>query len=139
VSPGQHGVLFETGKGAQVETTVVSQPRIEKQERRKAQRYNLVLPVIVRNARRQSRNAKSKDVSTRGVYLLVKSDDGLLPGAELDLTLTLPKEVTSGEVLVRAHGTVVRVDKSAGEGTEDMGLAVAFGTCDFTRSTPSSG
>jgi hypothetical protein len=95
--------------------------------------------VIVRNAKQQSRNAKSKDVSTRGVYLLVESDDSLLPGAELDLTLTLPKEITSAEVLVRALGTVVRVDKSAGERPEDMGLAVAFKTCDFIRSTSSSG
>jgi PilZ domain-containing protein len=129
-------VQFETVKGAQVATTVVNQPRVERHERRKASRYNLFLPVVVRTARQETWSARSKDVSTRGVYLIVESDDNLLTGTELDLTLTLPKEVTGGaNVLVRAHGRAVRVDKSAGQGTGDMGLAVAFETCDFIRST----
>lgn len=119
-----------------VETTVVSQFLVERHGRRKARRYNLALPVIVRTATQKSPNAKSKDVSTRGVYLLVESDDNLLAGTELDLTLTFPKEVTAGaEVLVLAHGRAVRVDKSTGEGTGHMGLAVAFETSDFIRST----
>jgi len=120
-----------------VATTVVNQTEVERHERRKASRYSLFLPVIVRTARQQSLNARSKDVSARGAYLLIESDDNLLPGTELDLTLTLPTEVTAGaQVLVRTHGRAVRVDKSAGEGTGHMGLAVAFETRDFIRSAP---
>jgi PilZ domain len=119
-----------------VATTVVNQTQGERRERRNASRYTLFLPGIVRTARQQSLNARSKDVSVRGAYLFVESDDNLLPGTELDLTLTLPKEVTTGaEALVCAHGRAVRVDKS-GVGTGHMGLAVAFETCDFTRSAP---
>ena len=71
----------------------------------------------------------------RGAYVFVEPDANLLPGTELDLTLTLPTEVTAGaEVLVRAHGRAVRVDKSAGGKTGHMGLAVAFETRDFIRS-----
>jgi hypothetical protein len=115
--------------------TVVNETPVERRERRKASRYSLFLPGIVRTARQQSWNARSKDVSARGAYLFVESDDDLLPGTELDLTLTLPKEVTTGaEALVCAHGRAVRVDKSAGDGTGYIGLAVAFETCDFTRS-----
>jgi len=127
-TPSQPSKREEGGAGGD---TVVSQPRVERHERRQAGRYSIFLPVIVHTARQQSRNARSKNVSTRGVYLFLESDDNLLPGTELDLTLTLPKEVTAGaEVLVRAHGRAVRVDKSAGR----LGLAVVFETCDFIRS-----
>ena len=109
---------------------------MERLERRKAHRYSLFLPVIVETSRQRSRNASLRNVSARGAYLLVDADDNLLPGAELDLTLTFPKETTGAEVLVRAHGRAVRLDKSAGEGTGHIGLAVVFETCDFIRSTP---
>ena len=116
-------------------TTAVNQTQVERHERRKASRYSLFLPVTVWTARQQSWNGRSKDVSAQGAYLFVESGDNLLPGTELDLTLTLPTEVTTGaEVLVRAHGRAVRVDKSAGEETGHMGLAVAFETRDFIRS-----
>jgi hypothetical protein len=112
---------------------MVSKTPVKRHERRKASRYRLFLPGIVRTASQQSRNARSKDVSARGAYLFVESDDNLLPGTELDLTLTL--EFTTGAgALVCAHGRAVRVDKS-GEETGTMGLAVAFETCDFTRSS----
>ena len=116
--------------------TVANEIQTGRRERRKASRYSLFLPAIIRIARQPSLNARSKDVSARGAYVFVESDDNLLPGTELDLTLALPKEVTSGaEALLCAHGRAVRVDKSAGEGTGDIGLAVAFETCDFIRST----
>ena len=119
--------------------TVEDEAAVERHERRKANRYTLLLPGIVRTARQQSLHARSKDVSARGAYLFVQSDDNLLPGTELDVTLTLPTEVSTGaEALVCAHGTAVRVDKS-GAGTGQIGLAVAFETCDFTRSATHTG
>jgi PilZ domain len=118
-------------------TGIVSKSSVERHERRATNRYDLVLPVTVQTTGQPSRSARSKDVSRRGIYLVLESDDNLLPGTELDLTVTLPHEVTAGtEVFLCAHGRAVRLDKSAGEGTGDMGLAVAFETCDFIRSAP---
>jgi hypothetical protein len=97
---------------------------------------------MIRSTRQQSWTARSKDVSARGAYLFVESDDDLSPGVDLELTLTLtfPEDIAGGsEVLVRAHGKVVRIDKSAGRGTGQMGLAVAFQTYDFMRSESSPG
>jgi PilZ domain len=128
-------VSFETVKEAEVTITVVKQTQVERRERRKATRYSLFLPVTVQTPRQRSWNARSKNVSVRGAYLFVDPDDNLLPGTELDLTLTLPKEVTTGaEVRVHARGKAVRVDKFAKAGTRRIGLAVAFETCDFVRS-----
>jgi len=83
-------------------------------ERRTARRYDLSLPVIIRvpvDREASSRNGKTRDISTRGVYFTI--DEELGPGAELDITLTLPAEVTRGsEVFIRAMGKVVRVDKN---------------------------
>lgn len=39
--------MIDRLRGADAETTLVSQLRVERQGRRKAHRYNLVLPVIV--------------------------------------------------------------------------------------------
>ena len=41
-----------------------------------------------------SRSGKTRDISTRGVYFTIDQDLGA--GAELDITLTLPSEVTQG-------------------------------------------
>lgn len=116
-------------------TTIVRKPAVERLERRAATRYDLSLPVIVQTAAQQFCIARSKDVSTGGVYLLVDSDD-LLLGTELKLILALPKEVTHGaEVLVRASGRTVRVDRFGQDGPGSMGVAVAFETYEFIRST----
>ena len=120
-------------------TNLVSKTPVESHERRASCRYGLSLPVIVRTAGQPSRSASSKDVSTGGVYLLVETDDKLLLGAELDLTLALPKDATGGdELLVHAHGRTVRIDKFGKDGTGGIGVAVVFETYDFIRSTPAS-
>lgn len=106
-----------------------------KKERRRNRRYNLSLPASV-NAQGQpeSVNARSRDVSTGGVYLVFDANGDLLPGTELDLTLTLPKEVTSDEdVLVRAHGKTVRVDTFGENGSKTLGIAVHFERHHFVR------
>jgi hypothetical protein len=121
--------------GGDVARTGVNQD--DRHDRRKAYRYPLLLPAIVRTAEQKSWTARSKDVSAKGAYLLLDSDADLHPGTELELTLTLtlPKEITSGtEVLVCAYGRAVRVDKSAERGTGPMGLGIAFKTRDFIRS-----
>ncbi|HWG59825.1 MAG TPA: PilZ domain-containing protein [Candidatus Acidoferrales bacterium] len=104
-------------------------------ERRLARRYDLSLPVSIRlpiNRELGPQAGQTRDISTRGVYFIVQKD--LAPGAELDFTLTLPGEITRGiEVLVRAHGRVVRVDKRRDEDHETIGIAAVIERYDIIR------
>lgn len=106
-------------------------------ERRTARRYELALPVVVRTPAAQpvaedNKSGQTRDISTRGVYFLF--DEDVAPGAELDFTLTLPAEITRGtEVFIRAHGKVVRVDKSSEDGTTRLGVAAVIEKYDIIR------
>jgi hypothetical protein len=120
-------------------TGTVHEMPVEKKERRKNRRYNLSLPARVNGAGQESLRAKSRDVSTGGAYLVFDSNENLTAGTELDLTLTLPKEITSEEdVLVRAHGRAVRVDTYDGSETKTIGIAVVFERHHFIRSGSST-
>jgi PilZ domain len=104
-------------------------------ERRTARRYDLSLPVIIRvPAERVAdmQKGKTKDVSTRGVYFVLDQD--LEAGSELDITMTLPAEVThGGEVFVRALGKVVRVERRIEDGNSRMGVAAVIERYDLIR------
>src|SRR6267142_6267867 len=104
-------------------------------ERRIARRYDLSLPVIIRlSAERvaDTQKGKTRDVSTRGVYFVLDQD--LEPGSELDITLTLPAEITHGsDVFVRALGKVVRVEKRMEDGSSRMGVAAVIERYDIIR------
>src|SRR5438552_3187024 len=82
-------------------------------ERRTARRYDLSLPIIIRVPAERvpdSQQGKTRDISARGLYFVV--DQNLESGSQLDITLTLPAEITHGsEVFVRALGKVVRVER----------------------------
>ena len=109
-------------------------------ERRTAQRYDLSLPIIIRMPVEKeilSRNGKTRDISTRGVYFMIDRD--LTPGAEIDITLTLPAEVTRGsEVFVRAMGKVVRVEKKPENGSSRVGVAVVIERYEIIRQEPAA-
>jgi hypothetical protein len=104
-------------------------------ERRTARRYDLSLPVIIRvpvEKEVSSRNGKTRDISTRGVYFTINEEMGA--GAELDITLTLPAEVTRGsEVFIRAMGKVVRVDKSPENSSDRVGVAAVIERYEIIR------
>ncbi|MGH9692032.1 MAG: PilZ domain-containing protein [Candidatus Acidiferrales bacterium] len=104
-------------------------------ERRMARRYDLSLPVSVRlpiSRELGSRNGRTRDISTRGVYFIMEKD--LAPGMELDFTLTLPAEITRGtEVFVRAHGRVVRVDQRRDDDSQNIGVAAVIERYDIIR------
>lgn len=104
-------------------------------ERRKARRYDLSLPVIVRIPKERpngSQNGKTRDISTRGLYFVIDQD--LEAGSELDITLTLPAEIThSTEVFVRALGKVVRVERRGEDGELRMGVAAVIERYDIIR------
>ena len=104
-------------------------------ERRTARRYDLTLPVIIRVPAERvvdTQKGKTRDISTRGLYFIL--DEHLEPGSELDMTLTLPAEITQGsEVFVRALGKVVRVEKRYEDGSTRMGVAAVIERYDIIR------
>ena len=109
-------------------------------ERRNARRYDLSLPVIIKvpvEKTNGSRNGRTRDISTRGVYFTLDQD--LESGTELDITLTLPAEITRGtEVFVRAQGRVVRVDRRQDDGSKHVGVAAVIERYDIIRGETSS-
>jgi hypothetical protein len=104
-------------------------------ERRTARRYDLSLPILIRIPAQQVSelpNGKTRDISTRGLYFVIDQD--LKAGSELDITLTLPGEITSGsEVLVRATGKVVRVERRKEDEQDRMGVAAVIERYDIVR------
>jgi hypothetical protein len=105
-------------------------------ERRAAHRYDLSLPVIIRipveHIAEASRNGKTRDISTRGVYFTI--DEDVEAGSPLDITLTIPAEITQGaEVFVRAQGKVVRVERQAHDPDQHLGVAAVIERYDIIR------
>jgi hypothetical protein len=102
-------------------------------ERRTARRYDLSLPVLIKlPVEQNARNGKTRDISTRGVYFHVGNQ--LAAGSELDLTMTLPAEVTGGtEVFIRAIGKVVRVEKSSDKDDHQVGVAALIQRYEIIR------
>jgi hypothetical protein len=104
-------------------------------ERRTTRRYDLTLPIIIRIPAERaldSQQGKTRDISTRGLYFVV--DQNMESGSPLDITLTLPREITHGsEVFVRAHGKVVRVERRMEDGSARMGVAAVIERYDIIR------
>jgi c-di-GMP-binding flagellar brake protein YcgR len=104
-------------------------------ERRTARRYDLSLPIIIRVPTERAldtQQGKTRDISTRGLYFVVA--ENLEAGSQLDITLTLPAEITHGtEVLVRALGKVVRVERRMEDGNSRMGVAAVIERYDIIR------
>jgi hypothetical protein len=85
-------------------------------DRREARRFVMTLPVrvLARDASGPELKAHTRDVSYRGLYFL--SDARFEDGSEIDFILTLPQQmITAGDVNIRCHGRVVRVE------TDDKG------------------
>ena len=104
-------------------------------ERRTARRYDLSLPIIIRVPTERAldtQQGKTRDISTRGLYFVVEQN--LEAGSELDITLTLPAEITHGtEVFVRALGKVVRMENRSEDGDNRMGVAAVIERYDIIR------
>jgi PilZ domain len=104
-------------------------------ERRTTRRYDLSLPVVIRVPAERaldSQQGKTRDVSTRGLYFVV--DQNMESGSQLDITLTLPADITHGsEVLIRAQGKVVRVERRIEDGNARMGIAAVIERYDIFR------
>lgn len=104
-------------------------------ERRAVRRYDLSLPISIRFTEERlinRREGKTRDISTRGLYFVVTQD--LTAGSDVDITLTLPAEITRGsEVLVRAQGKVIRVEPRLEDGEPRLGVAAVIQRYDIIR------
>ena len=104
-------------------------------ERRTARRYDLTLPISIRFAEERivsRQEGRTRDISTRGLFFVVERD--MDAGSDLDITLTLPAEITNGtDVFVRAQGKVVRVERRVEEGEPRMGVAAVIERYDIIR------
>jgi hypothetical protein len=109
-------------------------------ERRTARRYDLDLPVIIRipvEKESSAHNGKTRDISIRGVYFTIDRD--LNAGVKLDMTLILPAKVTRGsEVLIRARGKVIRVERKPDNGSPRIGVAAEIERYEIVRNEPQS-
>ena len=108
-------------------------------ERRVARRYDLSLPVMVRipaQGSAETQSGRTRDISTKGLYFVIDQD--VRAGSNLDIMLTLPKEMTNGEeVLVKASGKIVRVESRMEDGNERLGVAAVIERYDIMRGAAS--
>src|ERR1019366_7392684 len=82
-------------------------------ERRIGQRFAFNLPVSLRDISTAAEGLGfTQDLSSRGAFLF--TDMALSEGAEIELTLEMPSEITLGENMrVRCRGRVLRIVKPA--------------------------
>jgi hypothetical protein len=82
-------------------------------ERRVGQRFAFNLPVCLRDVATAAEGLGfTQDLSSRGAFLV--TDMALAEGAEIELTLKMPSEITLGENMrVRCRGQVLRIVKPA--------------------------
>jgi len=104
-------------------------------ERRVGQRFPYLLPVSLRQTASAIEGLGfTQDLSSRGVFFF--TDAPLEAGAEIELTLRMPSEITLGEgMVVRCRGRILRVirptawtgDSSSQHHAETkIGVAVRF-------------
>ena len=83
-------------------------------ERRSGTRIATRVPTRVRTTNGHDQTAQTRDVSANGVFLYTNSR--MEKGAEMELVLILPPELTSGEKCwVCCQATVVRVEEDGSE------------------------
>jgi hypothetical protein len=97
-------------------------------ERRAIRRFALDLPVSVKRLGNAEHDAsgRTRDVSSRGIYMLVSSE--MAAGSPIEFIMTLPSEITlTDPVRVHCSGRIVRVERNEHE----HGVAVAIDRYDF--------
>jgi hypothetical protein len=95
-------------------------------ERRSGTRISTRVPTRLRTPHGVDQQAQTRDVSANGVFLYTKSR--MEKGADVELVLILPPELTSGEKCwVCCQATIVRVEE---EGSE-FGVAAQINRMDI--------
>lgn len=97
-------------------------------ERRMAQRFTFNLPVTLRDVATDGAEGRgfTQDLSSRGAFLFTEMP--LTKGAEIELTLKMPSEITLGDSMnVRCRGRVLRVVRrsESGDGNAERKIGVA--------------
>ena len=102
-------------------------------DRRSRERISTTLPVRVRgSAANTELSAQTRDVSTNGLFLYTGSR--MVEGADVELILILPPELTSGEKCwVCCHARVLRVEQGPGS---DFGVAAEIRRMEILREIP---
>jgi hypothetical protein len=94
-------------------------------ERRVGQRFAFNLPVSLRDVSTTAEGLGfTQDLSSRGVFLFTGM--ALREGADIELTLRMPAEITLGENMrVRCRGRVLRIVKPAESAETETKIGVA--------------
>lgn len=79
-------------------------------ERREARRFTMSLPLRVLDGSRSDIQTETRDVSYRGLYFLAENE--FEAGNTINFVISLPEDVTGGDVKIRCQGEVVRVDSA---------------------------
>ncbi len=96
-------------------------------ERRGAQRFEVNLPLAVHFEGRTVPGF-TQDLSGRGIFFYAETN--LPQGATVELTFTMPSEITLGENMpVRCRGRVLRV--SAPQASQRSGIALQFDSYEY--------
>lgn len=106
-------------------------------ERRAARRYSLSLSAIVNAPSGEDgvpQRGKTRDVSTRGVYLVLER--AVSRESEVELRMVLSTDPSGGGGLVRALGKVVRVDEWSQNRNRRFGVAAVLRRYEIVRSDP---
>lgn len=83
-------------------------------ERRSGTRITTRVPTRVRTPQGSDHTGQTRDVSANGIFLYTKSR--MEAGADVELVLILPPELTSGEKCwVCCQATIVRVEEQGSE------------------------
>lgn len=106
-------------------------PQLVTTERRALRRFAMHLPALIRSADPfQEFITETLNISARGVFFYIDSE--IAPQTRVEVTLTLPSEVTvTDSVRVRFVGRVVRVESGP---SRRVGIAAAIEDYEFLRS-----
>jgi hypothetical protein len=105
-------------------------------DRREARRFTMTLPVrvVAHDAKSTELKANTRDVSYRGLYFL--TDARFEDGGEIDFVITLPQQmISAGDVNIRCHGKVVRVEPT---GNGHTGIAAKIERYEFVPARASA-
>lgn len=94
-------------------------------ERRVGQRFPYLLPLSLRQPGTSIEGLGfTQDLSSRGVFFFTSAP--LLEGAEIELTLRMPSEITLGESMpVRCRGRILRVIRPVASAAPDPSVTAA--------------
>jgi hypothetical protein len=117
-------------------------------ERRVGQRFSYLLPVSLREPVSGIESVGfTQDLSSKGVFFF--TDAALVEGAQIELTLRMPSEITLGESMpVRCRGRILRIvrpvvgsacESSLTRAETKIGVAVRLEGYEYLASDPLAG